>query len=296
MRIYAMVLPQSAGRMLGRRFERTGAYLAEFIPEIKTDLVMADIGMSAEEYTIASAGSAVVLSVAVSVLTYVPLLAVADLGPGTPLAIAVAAALAVGALDFFALLRYPRILALKRAELIEKDLIYALKDLLLNISAGLSLFESIKKVSDGDHGLVSAEFRTVVESTNRGMPLDDALEELAIRSSSEYLRNALWQTINALKAGTSVKDALSGIMEALIREQTRKIRNYIQELNVLSMLYMLFAVAVPTIITTVLVVLTSLMGTGITEDVYLLVIGVCVSVQIALVGFIRSRRPMIYAS
>jgi len=77
-------------------------------------------------------------------------------------------------------------------------------------------------------------------------------------------------------------------------EQKRKIRNYIQELNVLSMIYMLFAVAVPTIITTVLVVLNSLMGTNVTEGIYIFVIGICITIQAILVGFIKSRRPMVY--
>jgi flagellar protein FlaJ len=216
------------------------------------------------------------------------------LAPGIEFVLSIIPAVILMVLDFFILIRYPSILAVKRAEMLEKDLIYALKDMLLNISAGLSLFESIRKVSEGDYGYVSEDLKRVVEKTNRGMALDDALEELAISTSSEYMRNALWQTINAVKAGTSVKEALTGIIDSLLREQNRKIRNYIQELNVLTLMYMLFAVAVPTIITTVLVVLTSLMGTGINEDTYVLVIAVCLVIQIGLVGFIKSRRPLVY--
>jgi pilus assembly protein TadC len=295
MRIYAMVLPFAAGRRLGRMFERAGNYLTEFVPELKSDVVMASIDMTAEEYMISSIASATVLGGLMFWFAYVPLVAL-ELAPGMELTLSVIPAVIIGFLDFFILLRYPRILALKRAELVEKDLIYALKDLLLNLSAGLSLFESIKRVSDADHGYVSSDFREVVENTNRGMPLDEALENLALKSSSEYMRNALWQIVNAVKAGTSVKDALGSIVEALIREQKRRIQGYIQELNVLTMVYMLFAVAVPTIITTVLVVLTSLMGTGVNESVYTLVIAICITVQMMLVGFIKSRRPLISAT
>jgi pilus assembly protein TadC len=295
MRVWAMIVPHSLGRRLGSMFEKVARFLTEFTPELKADVVMSDIDLSAEEYMIASVASAVILGFLMFSMTYVSLVGL-DLAPGSELLLAGVPSVILAGLDFFILLRYPRILALKRAELVEKDLIYALKELLLNISAGLSLFESLKRVSDGEHGYVSLDFRNVVENTNRGMPLDDALEALAIKSSSEYMRNALCQIVNAVKAGTSVKEALSGIIDALVREQQRKIRNYIQELNVLSMIYMLFAVAVPTIITTVLVVLTSLMGTGVTEEIYMAVIAVCLIVQMMLVGFIRSRRPLIYSS
>jgi len=295
MRIYAMILPQRVAKDVGRMFEGLGRSLSDFTPELKSDVVLAAIDMTAEEYMVASLASALTLGVFMFVCTYLPLVALV-LAPGNELTFAAIPSLLVTVMDFLILIRYPRILAVKRAELVEKDLIYGLKELLLNISAGLTLFESIKRVSESDHGLFSDDLKRVVEDTNQGTPLDEALEDLALRTSSDYMRNALWQTVNAVKAGTSIKEALSGIIDSLIREQNRKIRNYIQELNVLSMVYMLFAVAVPTIITTVLVVLTSLMGAGVTEEVYVMVIGICVTIQIILVGFIKSRRPLIYVS
>ncbi|MBD3388467.1 MAG: hypothetical protein GF416_05295 [Candidatus Altiarchaeales archaeon] len=292
MRVYAMILPQEAGRKLGRRLEDFGIFLTEFMPELKSDIVYSSIDMTAEEYMVSSVASALLLGALMFTFTYIPV-SVLELAPGNEMLFSGVPALVVMGLDFFVLLRYPKILSFKRAELVDRDLVYALKDLLLNISAGLSLFESIKKISDADYGFVSRDMKTVVENTKQGMPLDDALEDLALKTSSEHMRNALWQTINAVKAGASVKDALAGIIDALMREQKRKIMNYIQELNVLSMIYMLFAVAVPTIITTVLVVLTSLMGTGVDENIYMFVIGICILVQIFLVGFIKSRRPVV---
>ena len=293
MKVYAMILPQRVGRELGSMFRSLGGFMAEFLPELKSDIVLAAIDMTAEEYMVASAASALILGVLLFTFTYIPLITL-ELAPGSELMLSAVAAVAIVFVDFLVLMRYPRILAVKRAELVDRDLIYALKDLLLNISAGLTLFDSIRKVADADYGYVSGDLMVVVEETNEGKPLDEALEGLALRTSSEYMRNALWQTVNAVKAGTSVKEALSGIIDSLMREQKRKIRNYIQELNVLSMVYMLFAVAVPTILTTVLVVLTSLMGTDVTESIYIFVIAVCIMVQLIIVGFIRSRRPVVY--
>ncbi len=289
-----MVLPQAAGRKLGSRFEWLGRILTDFTPQLKSDIVLSNIDMTAEEYMVSSLASASILGAMMFTFTYLPVYLL-EMVPGSELIVSIAPAVVIALLDFFIMMQYPRILAVKRAELIDRDLIYALKELLLNMSAGLSLFESLRRVSDANYGYVSSDLRGVVEKTTQGTPLDDALEGLALRTSSEYMRNALWQTVNAVKAGTSVKEALSGIIDALVREQTRKIRNYIQELNVLTMVYMLFAVAVPTIITTVLVVLTSLMGTGVDEITYVTVIVVCIFIQVALVGFIRSRRPLVYS-
>jgi pilus assembly protein TadC len=295
MRVYAMVLPPGAVKKLSRPFRGLGGAILEYLPELKSDLVLSQVDMKADEYIIGSMLSAAILGFFMFLSTYTSLIAF-ELAPEGELMLAMIPSVFIAFLNLFILLRYPRILAVKRAEIVDKDLIYALKDLLLNISAGLSLFESVKRVAEADHGLVSGDFLEVVEDTNRGMPLDDALENLALKSSSDFMRNSIWQIVNAVKSGTSIKAALSGIIEALERDQNRKIRNYIQELNVLTMVYMLFAIAVPTIITTVLVVLTSLAGTGVTEEIYLFVILVCLLVQIMLVGFIRSRRPLIYAA
>ncbi|MFH1055424.1 MAG: type II secretion system F family protein [Candidatus Altiarchaeota archaeon] len=295
MRIYAMLLPQHVAKDFGRRFQSLGKFLADFTPELKSDMVLADIDMTAEEYLVSSLLSAFILGLIMFVCTYVPLAAF-DVADGNELILSIGPSLVLLLLDFAILVVYPRILVVKRAEIIEKDLVYALKDLLLNISAGLTLFESIKRVSEAGHGIVSEDLKMVVKSTNRGMALDDVLEELALRTPSEYMRSALWQIVNAVKAGTSIKDALSGIIDSLMREQNRRIRDYIQELNVMTLIYMLFAVAVPTIVSTLLVILTSLMGTGVSEDTYFLVVVVCICVQIMLVGLIRSRRPVVYSA
>ncbi len=295
MRVWAMVLPMSVARLLGRLFKRVGDHLAGYMPGMHNTLVLAEIPLSAGEYIVASFFSAFALGYVLLIATYLSLTFL-ELAAGSELLYSAIPAAVITVLDLVVLMSYPRIIAGKRAELLERDLIFALKDLLLNMSAGLSLFESLKKVSEDDHGLVSEDFRKAVENTNRGMPLDEALEELALRTSSEFMRNALWQVINATKAGTSVREALSGIIEALIREHKRRIRNFIQELNMLGMVYMLFAVAIPTIIMTVMVVMTSLMGSGIDENVYALVLAVCFIVQVMLVGFIKSRRPMIFVT
>jgi len=263
-------------------------------PEIKSDLVLSGIDFDAEEYVGGCLVSAIALGaflfgvVAISVNLWEEVPANIYLFTAIP-------ALLIAVLDFVFLLRYPKIISRKRAELIERDLVFALKELLLNMSAGLSIYDAIRKIGDGDFGVVSEDFKHVIQQTSEGIPLEDALESLALTCSSEHLRNALWQIINALRSGSSMRESLNLIINTLLMEQKRKISHYTQELNMMSLFYMIFAVAVPTIISSVLVVLTSLMGTGVTPEVFILVLVFCIFVQIMLIGFVKSRRPMIYS-
>ncbi|MBD3262272.1 MAG: hypothetical protein GF334_11520 [Candidatus Altiarchaeales archaeon] len=293
MRIYAMVVPQPLGKKLAGYIMPLADKLASFMPALKTDLALSDIDMTPPEYVGASISSAVILA---SIIFLGVFISLTQMDPPYPQAHLLAAvpALLLFFFDFLILLRYPHILAVKRGQLVERDLIYALKDLLLHMSSGLTLYESMARVSHAEHGYVSQDFHEVIIETNEGVPFDEALERLALRSSSDYMRNSIWQIINAFNSGASVKEALNSIVTTLINEQKRKIRDYTQELNMLTMFYMVFAVAIPTVVTTVLVVLTSFVGTGVSPELYLFVVLTCILVQIFLVVIVKSRRPLVY--
>lgn len=293
MKVFAMILPQSVGKKLGSKFSFFTKRMLEYLPELKSDIALSEIDMEADEYLGASIVSSFALGYLMLFGTAVPL-KIAGYPGNQPLILAAIPAVLILLLDFLILLRYPKILSIKRGELIDRDLIFALKDLLLHMSAGLSLYNSMAAVSRANYGFVSKDFSWVVHKSNEGMALDDALEELALRSSSEYMRNALWQIINAYRSGAGVKDALTLLIKNLIKEQQRKIRDYTQELNVLTMMYMLFAVAIPSIISTLIVVLTSFMGGGVTPPVYMLIIFICILIQIMILMLIKSRRPLVY--
>jgi flagellar protein FlaJ len=293
MRIALMILPQKTARRVGGKLGFISDRIVGFMPELRSDLLLSDVDMTAEEYAGGSVVSALLFGLfMLASVTFSLSLWEEPIGNMYLLAAIPAVLLALA--DFLILLHYPKILARKRAEYIERDLVFALRELLLNMSAGLSIYDSIRKVAEGNFGYVSEDFSFVINKTLEGVPLEDALESLVLKCSSEHMRNTLWQIINALRSGSSVREALTLIINTLLMEQKRKISHYTQELNMMSMFYMLFAVAIPTIISTVLIVLTSLMGTGVTPETFILVVVFCILVQIILVGFIKSRRPLLY--
>ena len=193
----------------------------------------------------------------------------------------------------FFLIFYIKILAGKKAEQIEKNLIFSLKDLLLQISSSVSLYDAMVNLSKSKYGQVSKEFDKVVRLINTGMPMEEALNRMAKESKSEYLRRTVWQLINTLKAGASLKTAVQTIIAELTLNQRDKIIAYARELNLWTLLYMLFAVAVPTIGAVMLVILGSFVGFSITKTTFVSFIFICFFVQLSLIGLMKARRPIV---
>ncbi|MBW2971008.1 type II secretion system F family protein [Candidatus Woesearchaeota archaeon] len=193
----------------------------------------------------------------------------------------------------YSLLNYPKIMAGKIAEQIDKNLVFAIKDLLMQVSSGVSLFNGMINVSMSDYGQVSKEFGKIVQLVNSGVPMDKALEVVAVRTKSDYLKRVVWQLINTLKAGSSLKAALRTIVKDLTIEQRSKIKDYASELNLWSLIYMLFAVAVPTIGAVMLVILSSFAGMGIGKGFFIAFICICFAIQYVMIGFIKARRPVV---
>lgn len=194
---------------------------------------------------------------------------------------------------FIVFLRYPKIIAGKKAEQLDRHLIFALKDLSLQISSGVSLYDSLVNVSKTNYGQVSVELDKAAKSVNSGTPTGVALEKMALGTSSEFLRRTVWQLVNTLRAGASIKEALNSIIDDLTIIQTSKIRDYARELNLWTLIYMLFAVAIPTMGATLLVILASFAGAGVSQEFFIIFILINFAIQYIIIGFVKSRRPVV---
>lgn len=267
--------------------------LAELFPSVKYDLE--ETGLEPGEYMSAAIVNTTIFSILIfgivsfagyyrglfeTSLDYVKI-------TGVPTAIVF-----FSLLGFF--LYYPRMLLKKSAERLDKDLVFALKDLLLQIDSGVSLFDGMVNISRADYGSVSDEFRTVVQDINAGMPEDRALEKLAVGTESEFLKKSLWQIITALRSGSGAQKALESVLLVLEKNQRDQIKTYTQELNLWSMIYMIFAVAVPGLGTTILIIMSTFAGVEINETIFLVMIGSCVFVEAVIIGFIKVRRPTVH--
>lgn len=188
---------------------------------------------------------------------------------------------------------YPKILARKIDEEIEKELSYALRDMLVQINAGVFLFDAIRNISLSEYGYVSKEFERVVKDIDSGEAQERALEKMANRTNSQFLKEILWQIITVLRSGASLQLALKGMVQNLQRHRSAQIKSYSQEMNLWILLFIIIGVVLPSLGGTLIVILSSFWTEGGKEATFLTLIFGCFLCEIALIEFIRIRRPHI---
>jgi len=187
---------------------------------------------------------------------------------------------------------YPRWLANKKVEQIDRDLLFAARHLRIQTTAGVPLFDSMVSASHG-YGGVSHEFEKIVTNVQAGANLADALEESAARNPSYYYSRILWQMSNAVKSGTEIGPVLSDIVDFLAEEQRIEMRNYGAQLNSLAIMYLMACIIVPTISLIFMMVISSFIEIPITDTVFAFILGGMIFVQYMFIGVIESRRPVV---
>jgi pilus assembly protein TadC len=293
MRIPLMLFSLEKSKRIGHRFRGIGRLFSWMSPGLGGDLIRAELDIHPDDYRAAS-----LISADFYALFFFSIISVLLFRFTEMLRSSLMMGFLVAVLMFFiiliVLLRYPKIIAGKQSEQVDKDLVYALKDLLLSISSGLPMFTALTLVSRGNYGYVARDMKRIVDKVNTGVSLEDALEELAISTPSEHFQNALWQIINTSKSGADVEGVLRSLIESLVSEQRSNIEKYSNELNVLTLVYMLAAVAIPTIIITLMIILNAFASTGINEIMLIAFVSMSFLVQAVIIGFVKSRRPVVH--
>lgn len=190
-------------------------------------------------------------------------------------------------------LNYPRVFHARRQRNIEKNLISGLQDMLVQLNAGIPLFNILVNLSSADYGELSVECKKAVREMNAGAPQIEVLEHLSEQNESPYFRRTLWQLSNGMRAGSDISIIIRENVRALNEEQLIQIQNYGNKLNPLIMFYMLISVIIPALAVVFLTLLSSLVNLA-ASSTYALFISLFVFVmllQSMFVGLVRSLRP-----
>jgi len=196
-------------------------------------------------------------------------------------------------------LLYPRWKAAVMESELERNLLFATRHLMIQTSAGVTIFDAIVSVSENygnpnlDYGAISREFEVIVKEVKGGKELTEALEESASRNKSKYYRRIIWQLANANKAGTDVGAVLKDIVEFLSEEQRIQIRNYGSQLNPLALFYMFMCIIAPTMGLIFLMIGSTFVDIPINEFTFIAILIALVVMQIVFIGLIKSRRPKV---
>lgn len=194
---------------------------------------------------------------------------------------------------FFSQMVYPSIYVMRRERNIEKNLIPALQDILIQLSSGVPLFSVLVNISSADYGELSIEFKKAIRRISAGSPEQEVLEDLSKRNPSTFFKRTLWQISNGMNAGSDMTFVIEDSIKSLNEEQMIQIQNYGNKLNPLIVFYMLIAVIIPALSITFLTIISSMINLSEVMTIVLF-IGLfifVVLIQIMFLGLIKSRRP-----
>ncbi len=204
-------------------------------------------------------------------------------------------ALALGIACYYALfnrfIRYPLDRSVVVGKEIERDILFAARDMVISMRSGMPLFNAITAVSTG-YGAASLEFAKVVELVQLGTPIEQALDEVSSRSQSKTFKRIMLQATVSLKAGADVVGALQGVVDEVMQERVIELRRYGQRLNALAMFYMLFGVIFPSMGIAVAAILTTFINLfSIDENTLIFALIGIFFLQIIFLNIMRSSRP-----
>ncbi|MBI2140378.1 type II secretion system F family protein [Candidatus Woesearchaeota archaeon] len=267
-----------------------GDSLQGMFPFLKLHLKQAQIDISVKEYLSACIVASLSFSVFFGALLFM-VLRVSGVEKAITFSLAVS-----GVFTLFVLLQqivYPKIFAQRRVKDIEKNLLPTLQNMVVQLNAGVPLFDAIVNIANSDYGGVSTEFSRAVKSISAGNPQIEALEEIAAVNPSLFFRRAIWQLVNGMKSGADISRVINEIISSLSEEQLLQIQRYGSQLNPLAMFYMLVVVIVPSLGMTFLIILSSFISLDeqTTKTIFWALLGIVVFFQIMFMGIIKSKRP-----
>ena len=193
-------------------------------------------------------------------------------------------------MSFIYFMNTPAAKAKKAVREIDKEIVFAGRFLLVELSAGVPLFNAMDNVSRS-YPLIGKYFKEIIDRAEVGKPIDEAITEVMELTPSDNFRKLLWQIMNSLRTGADVSVALNSILEQIAREQLIKMKEYGKKLNPMVMFYLMIAVIVPSLGVTMLSLLSSFIGLSIGFET---LIGIAIGtslVQIIFLVSIKQSRP-----
>lgn len=188
-------------------------------------------------------------------------------------------------------LNFPTHRSKKAVKLIDRDIIFASRDLIISLRSGMPLFNALTSISTG-YGEASKEFGKVVQKVQLGTPLVDAIDEVIESSKSPAFKRLMLQASVSIKSGADVVEALKSIIDELMQERSIELRKYGQRLNAVAMFYMLFGIIFPSMGIAVVTILTTFVALFTVDFTTLeaALVGIFF-LQIVFLQLIRSSRP-----
>ncbi|MFH1649014.1 MAG: type II secretion system F family protein [Candidatus Woesearchaeota archaeon] len=191
---------------------------------------------------------------------------------------------------FFYFLRQVDLQVEKIHKMINTEIVYAGRFLIIELESGVPMYQTFKNLAKNYENL-GRYFQEIVDNIDLGTTMEDAINEALTLNPSPELRKILWQILNSMKTGSNVMASLKSVLDQIVREQQIAVNEYGRKLNPLAMFYMMIAVIVPSLGTTIMVVLATFLGLNISLVILLVIAMLLGFVQFMFLAMIRSSRP-----
>lgn len=290
MRIPFMPFPLEKGKKFTNVFIWIADDLAKFFPALQSKLKQAGIEIKAREYISLALFSSFFWFCFMLFLFSSLFLAIKV---PKPFLYSFLISLVFLFLPFNYILLYPNLLIIKKNRDINRNLLFVVKHLLIQIKSGIPLYDALVSVARSGYGVISKEFEVCTKEIATGKDQIEALESMVLKNPNLNFRRVIWQIINALRAGADIGATLESIAKTLAQEQRVQIRKYGSQLSPLALMYLMISVILPTLGTTFLIVFATFSGAQIPPFLFILILGLLVLFQFAFIGMIKSRRPSV---
>ena len=156
-----------------------------------------------------------------------------------------------------------------------------------SLKAGFSINQALEKVSEQEMHPIALEFRLLMQELQLGVPLDQALDNMARRIGSEDFELVATAIITARQTGGELTETLERVA-ALIRERGR-IANKIRALTAMGRLQAIMIGAMPFLLLYGMYQISPVMMDSFVSS-FAGVVSICVVVLLVICGFLTIRK------
>jgi pilus assembly protein TadC len=197
-------------------------------------------------------------------------------------------------LTFFLAKQIPSVALKNRRAMLESDLLYSARHLLLRLESGSSLLNSLESVSklNTKSGLF---FKELIFDIDMGLSLENSIARAIENSPSKAYTKLLEEIHTSLKTGTDLQRVLRLTLDDITRLHLIQIEEYGKKLNPMTMFYMIIGTILPSLGTAMLVVGASFLGAKINIDLTVLLSfsAIVLAIQVFFVLMFRALKPMV---
>ncbi|MFH1447955.1 MAG: type II secretion system F family protein [Candidatus Micrarchaeota archaeon] len=212
----------------------------------------------------------------------------------TLISVLLASPFAVAIIMMIQVMNIPSMTARKKAKGVEKNLLYALRHMTVQVRSGASLFEAMKSVAFSEYGKLSSDMDITIKQVASGFSTASAIDSLAMRNRSKSYKKILWQLENAIRTGSDVGEVLMAMSENYFEEQKIAIQKFGRDMNTITMIFLIVTVIFP-VMSVIVLVMTALIPVQSIPSSFLFVLLFVVGfVQFMIIGYIKEKRPPVY--